>query len=107
MKAPGTFLKILTVLSSVLLVAGFISYRAGAFAWLREAEPVAEPGEVRSPAEPPAPKDATNKSDTVYVSPAEDSEFYMSGSKSLSFRSIPPTLKKAGPGQSPDKKSPN
>jgi len=34
MKKPGYFLKTVTVISSVLLVAGFVSYRAGAFDWL-------------------------------------------------------------------------
>jgi hypothetical protein len=34
MKKPGMILKVLTVVSSVLLVAGFIGYRAGAFDWI-------------------------------------------------------------------------
>jgi hypothetical protein len=34
MKRPGYLLKAVTVISSVLLVAGFIAYRAGAFDWL-------------------------------------------------------------------------
>jgi hypothetical protein len=34
MKKPGCVLKAATVFSSVLLVAGYIGYRAGAFDWL-------------------------------------------------------------------------
>ncbi len=34
MKKTGYLLKVVTVVSSVLLVAGFISLRAGAFDWL-------------------------------------------------------------------------
>jgi len=33
-KQPNTLLKLAVVASSVLLVAGFVSYRAGAFNWL-------------------------------------------------------------------------
>jgi hypothetical protein len=51
MKPPRAILKLTAVASSALLVAGFVSYRAGAFDWLNrpESQPAADPGETMFP----------------------------------------------------------
>src|SRR5262249_56218896 len=43
MKQPNRLLKVATIASSVLLLSGFVSYRAGAFHWLmRSSAPPAD-----------------------------------------------------------------
>ena len=51
MKPPRSLLQLAAVASSALLVAGFVSYRAGAFDWLgaSEAPPAGDPGETVLP----------------------------------------------------------
>lgn len=47
MKRPNAVLKLAAVASSAVLVAGFVSYRAGAFDWVRSTNPPAvEPGQA-------------------------------------------------------------
>lgn len=41
MKRPNAVLKLAAVASSAVLVAGFVSYRAGAFDWVRSTNPPA------------------------------------------------------------------
>jgi hypothetical protein len=48
-KKPNRLLKLAAVLSSLLLAAGFVSYRAGAFSWLQKPStppPPAEPQNI-------------------------------------------------------------
>lgn len=71
MKQPHPLLKIAAVASSVLLVGGFVSYRAGAINWLVETNP--------------APANSDSQSDDILVSVPEGSSGslrFMVGSKS-------------------------
>lgn len=96
MKLPRAVLKVAAVGSSILLVAGFVSYRAGAFDWLA--------GPAPQPVEPePAPiADATNQ-------PADDpppavspltTPAILSSSKSAIIVSPPVGGQATGPAQS-------
>jgi hypothetical protein len=77
-------LKLAVIASSVLLVAGFVSYRAGAFNWLT-AEQVQ-----------PAPPAADPADSQPVLSPAELTTI-MSGSKSAMPGPIPGPTKQAPP----------
>jgi hypothetical protein len=78
-KRPNPILKLAAVVSSVLLVAGFVSYRAGAFDWVGKADS-------------PAVESEPNPADGASQSPAEGapSEAFISGSKSAIFV-VPPS----------------
>jgi hypothetical protein len=55
MKQPGLLLKSAVIASAVVLVGGFVSYRAGAFDWLvKTSPPAAEATPTEAP--PPAPE---------------------------------------------------
>ena len=73
MKKPNIVVKLAVIASSVVLIAGFVSYRAGAFNWSKPASP--------QPADPAA----TNSDDSL-VPPT-----IMSGTKStFTPASVPP-----------------
>jgi hypothetical protein len=76
MKRPRWFLRIAAVVCSVLLLAGFVSYRAGAFNWLRPGTTSLMPGSKRdqtpihiTPTEPTFLPGS--KSDRIEIAPSE------------------------------------
>ncbi len=127
MKQPGVLLKVAAVVSSLLLLGGFVCYRAGAFTWLGglggRPQPTSSPGleekEEPTPVAQPElfygsksgrifPHDA-GKSLKPQPSAAQPTPTLMGGSKTiiLAKPSLPttPTAPPAAPGQ-PAKRSP-
>jgi hypothetical protein len=82
MKYPRFLLKLATVASSVLLVGGFVSYRADALNWLMQASAPDEPTTSRSPVEP-------TRSQGLPPASALTEPAYMSSSKSIIFVPAP------------------
>jgi hypothetical protein len=93
-KRPHAALKLAAVASSVVLVAGFVSYRAGAFEWLSkpDVQSTGDPGETILPSSKVSqiaqPKDVP--AGQTGTDPA-----MMSGSKSIIFV-VPPSSPQPG-----------
>jgi hypothetical protein len=83
MKYPRFLLKLATVASSVLLVGGFVAYRADALNWVLQTSATAEPATSPSPVEPTGFQASPPAG--ALTDPA-----YMSSSKSIIFLPAPP-----------------
>jgi hypothetical protein len=82
---PNALLKLAAIASSVLLMAGFVSYRAGAFGWLsdtstRSVDAEGDPTLERNPVDDPSSDSATQAERTI-----------MSSSKSIMLAPSAPT----------------
>ncbi len=114
MKSPNSLLKVATVVSSVLLVGGFVSYRAGAFDWLTGTG--ARPANSESsPALDPSLLSGS-KSDLIFREPANSQQpppaaqpapAIMSGSKSLAPAIFPPAQPDPPNAQAPSPSQPS
>ena len=89
MNRPRAALKVAAVACSVVLAAGFVSYRAGAFDWVRGPAPAL-------PETPPEAIGTSPEADpAVTVNP--ESPLFISGSKTAIFV-VPPGAASAPPG---------
>ncbi len=97
MKRPNLLIKVATITSSVLLVAGFVSYRAGAFNWLtgNEAAPAA-PGFLGG-SKSKVLIEPTSQTPAQGQTPASPSPAFMSSSKSIILVDPPPEPTPATP----------
>lgn len=102
MSHPKPYLKVAAVVSAVLLVGAFVSYRAGVFQRPAPAEPPT-PDVTPVAAEPQTPSDADQQQAFMYGSksapafgppspapPPEKPPEFMAGSKSFRIISLPP-----------------
>jgi hypothetical protein len=83
---PIALLKQATIASSVLLVAGFVCYRAGAFSWLSDPRARSVDSGTDSTREKNVAADPNSDSGTVpqaYVQPTEGDRTLIGSSKSL------------------------
>jgi len=103
MKKPPVLLKLAVLVSSVLLVGGFVCYRAGAFTWLLASNPrpaasgsqTLEPNGIHHP--------DTTQPQTIQLTEEEWNRLLMSSSKSMAPVIVPASPSTAGAQPSPPK----
>jgi len=94
MKKPSLLLKAAAVVSAVVLVAGFVGYRAGAFGWILGTphEPQLGGSKLKRLFTPDAPEQPTPVN--IQIDPA-----LMGGSKSISVSPLVPAAKPVKPAE--------
>jgi hypothetical protein len=108
MKKPRYLLKAITIISSVLLVAGFIAYRAGAIDWLLGTGDGGEPEQFMSSSKVKTLFFGLGEGNTTSASPVTGTQVdpaFMSSSKSIILVS-PAKTKDVPAGSPPSKPSP-